>query len=284
MSAPVRDPAVVPDVPRSAVVTLEIDAPVEAVWQALTDPVELARWFPTDAAVDPRPGGVFAVSWEGQWQWDMTITDFEPLRRLRMVDRAAQPFDANGQPLSDIAAMTLALEIVVESRAGRTVLHLVHSGFGSGAAWDDELDGVTLGWNVELRGLRHYLARHRGRTRRIAWAHAASDRPLGDLWTQLTSPAGLIANGWSASLHGGDRVNLRLTTGDAIEGHVIWSFPGRQLVIDAENFDHSLVRFSLDRAGNQSMLQIWLSSWTLSDQEVQAVGDRLRHALTRTLA
>jgi uncharacterized protein YndB with AHSA1/START domain len=283
MSVPVHDPQAL-NAPRSAAVTLEIDAPVEAVWQALTDPVELARWFPTDAAVDPRPGGTFAISWDGQWKWEMTITDFEPLHRLRMVDRAARPFDANGQPVTGSATATLALEIVLDGRGGCTVLRLVHSGFGSGAEWEDELDGVTLGWNVELRGLRHYLARHRGRTRTIAWAHAASPRPVAEIWRQLTSPAGLIADGWTDSLNGGDAVSLRLTTGDAIEGRVIYSVDGRQLLIDAENLGHSLVRLSLDRAAGQSMAQVWLSSWTLPAHEVQAVGGRLRHALSRALS
>jgi uncharacterized protein YndB with AHSA1/START domain len=281
MSAPVHNPAGALDAPRAAAVTLEIDAPVDAIWQALTDPVELARWFPTDAVVDPRQGGTFAVSWEGQWQWDMTITDFEPLHRLRMVDRSARPFDANGQPMTGIAAATLALEIVLEGRGGRTVLRLAHSGFGTGAQWDDELDGVTFGWNVELRGLRHYLARHRGRTRTIAWAHVASPRPVAEIWSQLTSPAGLIASGWTDRAQGGDAVSLRLTTGDAIEGRVIYSVEGRQLLIDAENFGHSLLRLSIDRAAGQSMAQVWLSSWTLPAHEVQALRARLRKALGR---
>jgi uncharacterized protein YndB with AHSA1/START domain len=265
-------------------VTLEIDQPVEAVWQAITDPAELVRWFPTDAAVDPREGGTFSISWEGQWQWQMTITDCEPLRRLRMVDRAARPFDANGQPVSGVTPVELALEITLEGRGGRTVLRLVHSGFGSGASWDDELDGVTLGWNVELRGLRHYLACHRGRPRRIAWAHTASEQPLERLWAHLTSPAGLIAGGWPDVLHDGDAVCLRFSTGDTIEGRVLWSFPGRQIIIDAENFGHALVRLSLDRAAGRSMVQAWVSSWTLPEQDVQAFAARLRKALDRAMA
>ena len=168
---------------RSAEVTLPLDAPVEDVWRALTDAKALVNWFPTDAAVDARPGGSFVISWEGQWQWDMTVTDCEPLRRLRMLDRAARPFDANGHPLAQAAPVELALEITLEPRdGGGTVLRLVHSGFGHGAMWDDELDGVTLGWNVELRALRHYLAHHRGRSRCTAHVHATSIRPLAELW------------------------------------------------------------------------------------------------------
>ena len=75
---------------RSAAVTIALDVPVEAVWRALTDPNELVNWFPTNAAVDPRPGGAFVVSWNGQWQWEMAITDFEALAHIvagRVIDR-----------------------------------------------------------------------------------------------------------------------------------------------------------------------------------------------------
>jgi hypothetical protein len=65
---------------------------------------------------------------------------------------------------------------------------------------------------------------------------------------------------------------------------VVWSFPGRQLVIDAENLDHSLVPLSLARAAGQSVAQVWLSSWTLPAQEVQGLATRLRQALDRGLS
>ena len=197
---------------RSASVTIPLDASVDAVWRALTDPEELVRWFPTNAVVDPRPGGAFVISWDGAWQWEMTITDFEPLKRLRMLDRQARPFDANGRPLDAEAPVELALEITLESSGSGTVLRLVHSGFGHGAVWDDEIDGVTLGWNVELRALRHYLAHHRGRARHTAHVHATSGRSLGELWDALTAPSGLIASGYRPDLTEGDRCALRLAT------------------------------------------------------------------------
>ena len=62
---------------RQASVTLPLEAPVDTVWRALTDPEELVRWFPTNAAVNPQKGGAFVISWDGAWQWEMTIMDFE---------------------------------------------------------------------------------------------------------------------------------------------------------------------------------------------------------------
>lgn len=37
--------------------------PIERVWAALTDPVELAQWFGDGAVVDLRPGGAVLFAW-----------------------------------------------------------------------------------------------------------------------------------------------------------------------------------------------------------------------------
>jgi uncharacterized protein YndB with AHSA1/START domain len=41
-----------------------VEAPPEEVWDALTDPDELAEWFANDVELDVRPGG------EGTFRWD----------------------------------------------------------------------------------------------------------------------------------------------------------------------------------------------------------------------
>jgi uncharacterized protein YndB with AHSA1/START domain len=269
--------------PRAFSISIELDAPVDTVWKALTDSDELTKWFPTNAAIDPKPGGAFEISWDGDWQWNMTITDWEPNKRLRMVDRRARPFDAHGRPLDREAPAALVLDFTLEARGGRTLLRLVHSGFGHGATWDEELDGVTLGWNVELRGFRHYLDRHRGKRRQLGWARASSDLPVDRLWPHLTSAAGVIQIGDVVWLHGGDRCAFTLATGDRLEGRVLFTHPGRQLVVVAENLDDALFRLSLDHAAGRSMIQLWLSTWGRAEAEASAFQARAQTALDGAL-
>ncbi len=269
--------------PRAFDMSIELDAPVETVWKVLTEAEELTRWFPTNAVVDPRPGGTFVVSWDGDWEWNTTITDWQPLQRLRMVDRQSRPFDADGRPIADAAPVELVLDYTLEAHGARTVLRLVHSGFGHGSNWDDELDGVTWGWNTELRVLRHYLERHRGRVRHLGWARATSDLPLDRLWPHLTSPSGVIGSGEVSWLHGGDRCAFTLTAGDRIEGRVVFGHPGRQLLVAAENLGDALFRLSLDRAGGRSMIQVWLSMWGRTAEETRAFESRAQRALDAAL-
>jgi uncharacterized protein YndB with AHSA1/START domain len=281
MTTDVKDPLAPP---RSVSLTIDLDAPVDLVWRALTDPAALVQWFPTTAAVDPRPGGPFTISWDGLWQWDMVVTTWEPNRRLTLRNPQARPFDAAGHAQAAAPAVELTLEFTLDAHGDRTTLRLVQSGFGHGASWDDEVDGVAMGWHIELRGLQHYLAHHRGQPRSTAWASAVTGRTIAEAWSHLVGPSGIVRRGFSADLRDGDRCRLDLSTGDTLDGRVVWIYPGRQLLVAADNFSNALVRLSLDRAAGVTMAQVWLSSWRLPAQEVDAFGVRLRKALDRAMA
>src|SRR4030067_961352 len=57
---------------------LEIDAPRERVWRAVTEPDELLGWFPTHGAeVDLRPGGLVRFRW-GHGAGESVVVEGEP--------------------------------------------------------------------------------------------------------------------------------------------------------------------------------------------------------------
>ena len=44
--------------------TLELDHPVDRVWRAISDPTELAQWFPNESAtLEVLPGGTGEFVW-----------------------------------------------------------------------------------------------------------------------------------------------------------------------------------------------------------------------------
>ena len=134
--------------------SIDIDASPDAVWSALTEARELTRWFPLEARVIPGEGGSMYWGWGEGWAGESKIATWAPNRRLKLIE-TRQGFDADGRPLVDAGAnRELAVEVTLESHAGKTRVRLVHSGFGEGANWDDELDGISTGWQFELRGLR----------------------------------------------------------------------------------------------------------------------------------
>lgn len=65
--------------------TLEINAPVEAVWKALAEADEIARWFSPEARVQPGAGGKVVWIWKDIAEWESRIEIWEPNRHLRTV-------------------------------------------------------------------------------------------------------------------------------------------------------------------------------------------------------
>ena len=58
--------------------------PVEHVWRSVTEPDELANWFPTTVEVDLREGGAMAFTFPGGEMdpMDGSVVDLDPPRRF----------------------------------------------------------------------------------------------------------------------------------------------------------------------------------------------------------
>ncbi|MHA6785132.1 SRPBCC family protein [Pseudonocardia saturnea] len=54
--------------------------PPARVWPALTEPAQLARWFPSGVEIDLRPGGALTFTQEGAPPASGVITDLDPPR------------------------------------------------------------------------------------------------------------------------------------------------------------------------------------------------------------
>ncbi len=59
-----------------------VDAAPHVVWDALTDPGELAAWFGADAEVDLRLGGAVRFRWSDGSERRGVLVDLDPARRL----------------------------------------------------------------------------------------------------------------------------------------------------------------------------------------------------------
>jgi uncharacterized protein YndB with AHSA1/START domain len=59
-----------------------VEAPADVVWNALTDPAELAAWFGAHAEVDLRVGGAIRFRWPDGSERRGLVIDLDPPRRL----------------------------------------------------------------------------------------------------------------------------------------------------------------------------------------------------------
>lgn len=259
-------------------IAVEIAASPDAVWKALTDPTELARWFPLEASVTPGPGGTVRWSWGEPIVAESSVEAWEPARRLVLVEQTML-----GDHVSPAEKATVAgrvMEFTLESREGKTILRLVHSGFSTDADWENELhDGVARGWTFELRALKHYLEAHLGERRSVAWVHHPFTGSLEETWKVLFSPHALLAAGSIDGLGEGSRYRIGAVTGDVFEGRVLVHIPGVQFSATVANMNDGILRVELEHVGKNRDATVWLSTYGIPEPEVQAFRERWEHVL-----
>jgi uncharacterized protein YndB with AHSA1/START domain len=132
--------------------TVDLAAPPEKVWVALTTAEGLAAWFGNTATIDLRPGGSAQMKWieEGH------------TANMR-VERVEEPrvfgFTWHIYGLPDDDPRRTYVEFTLEPAGAGTRLTVVETGFAqlSEDAHQTAFDGNTGGWASELAELAAYL-------------------------------------------------------------------------------------------------------------------------------
>lgn len=243
---------------------IEIDAPLEAVWRAITDAEEITRWYVSEADVDLREGGTYHVSWGEGMDGESEIAALEPGRRLRLEHRPMP-----GSP--EMPAGPIVEEYVIEGEGGRTVLRLVTSGIPATEDWDWFYEGTKRGWTIFLMGLKHYLERHAGTPRdQIAVMQGLADS-FEEAWHALVGPEGL---GFAASIddaEAGDRYRARTGFGQEMGGEILLVDPPYRLLVTVDELDEALLGVAFEQMGPSSMLYLALSTFGLDEDRVKAL-------------
>lgn len=239
---------------RSAEGRIEIDAPPERVWKALTEAAELERWFPLEARVEPGEGGSVFMSWKNEYAGESTILAWDPPRHLRTSWGWPEESEGGGQ--------VQVTDYYIEGRGGRTVLRVVTSGFPADAAWDDWVEGTRRGWRFELASLKQYLEEHRGEDREVLYLRRRVPLDREEVWTRLFGPGGL------------DR--------DALTGEVVDDAAPVQHAVLLDDPPGALLRISTEPCGPDIQAKdviFFLSAW---GEEAARVG-KLREEWSRLL-
>ncbi|HYL75079.1 MAG TPA: SRPBCC domain-containing protein [Bryobacteraceae bacterium] len=143
--------------------SVEIDAPIEEVWKALTEAKDIARWFAPNMTVEPGAGGEMVADWGPGIVWKNAIEVWEPNRHLRLVETRDHFISAS--PAEDkMEPCRLLQDYYLEAKGGKTVLRMVHSGFGTSSNWIQEYEGTRDGWAVCFLRLKTLLERHKNDT------------------------------------------------------------------------------------------------------------------------
>ena len=255
---------------------IEIDAPIDAVWKAITEAEDLTNWFSEEARVIPGVGGSFWVSWGKGQSGESQIEIWEPGRRLRFTQMpeasAEDPTKACGFP--SLVDTPLVQEYTLESRGGRTVLRLVQSSIPSAAEWDAWYDGTDRGWDMFFAGLRHYLEKAAGKARKTIMIMQPIKGALEESWKKLTGSEGFAARGTLEGLGTGSRYSVTTSNGDDFQGEIILNLPPKTITFTIENLDNALLSATFEEMGGATYFFMTLATYGWTPEQNEALNAR----------
>jgi uncharacterized protein YndB with AHSA1/START domain len=179
---------------------VDIDAPLEAAWKAISEGPGIANWFAPIAEVSaPGVGGVVTAGWSEEMMMTNTVVVSEPNKHVRWLDESGWMGEGT----------SLALDLHLSTENGKTRVRLVQSAFGASGGWDDLFDGIETGWAYFLQNLRIYLEKLQGRTRRMISDRIKAEMPRKEFWRRLLSDAGGLVAGATGAVKTGDSIEVR---------------------------------------------------------------------------
>ena len=239
---------------------IDVDAPIAAVWKAVSDGEEITRWFAPEATVEPREGGSYWLSFGEGMAGTAIIEVWEPERHLRMLEIR--------DPGSSLGDASIVVEYFLEELKSGTRLRLVQSGVPEASEWDEYYDNTERGWKMFLVGLRHYLEKHLGQPRvNVSFMHPVG-HAVEEAWEKLIGPDGLAARGSLATAEVGKRSQLTTAFGQDLEVEVLVHEPPYTLSMTIDNLQDSLLALDFERMGGRTYLYANLSTFGVPDDQV----------------
>ena len=249
---------------------VDIDAPLEAAWKAITEGPGIANWFAPVAAVSaPGKDATVKAGWSEEMMMTHTVDAWEPLRHVRWLDESGWMGPGT----------SLALDYYLSTENGKTRVRLVQSAFGASEGWDDLFDGIETGWTYFLQNLRIYLEKHLGRTRRLISERIEVDMPRQKFWRHLLSDAAGFVIGGTGAVKAGDWIELKISEPATVRAVVEVQIEGQGLGLRIAELTDALLFVELEGKGDKFHVGYWFSVY--DEAQAKALETPAKHAFRR---
>ena len=123
---------------------IQIDAPIDVVWQVVTQPEHINAWFTDTADIDLRPGGDGRLGWDGRGTSVLRVVDVDVPHRFSYRwchEEGTEPG----------VATSLLVTFTLTASGGGTLLRVVESGYAT-VEWPEDqktavFDAHQGGWD-----------------------------------------------------------------------------------------------------------------------------------------
>lgn len=187
-----------PNVPYRLEFSVEVPGTPEQVWEAVATAKGMSAWFlPTE--LEEREGGALHFTMGPEMGSDGHVTGWDPPRRIVYEEDWAALMGKEPDALSPLTS-----EFIVEAQSGGTcVVRVTSSGFGTGAAWEQEWwDTLAPNWMPFFDNLRLYLSHFPGQAATQLEASASHDGDAEAVWSSLQHELGLGEEGATVEVRG----------------------------------------------------------------------------------
>ena len=128
---------------------VDIAAPVEKVWRALTQSQNLARWCSPAADIRAKPRGMFRASVDRVIELEAYIDIYEPERRLRLIYLPSTQLPPTDSALVD--------DFILDPMAPETIVRLLGSGIPGTLEWDAQYKRLRTGWQAAMTRFKVFV-------------------------------------------------------------------------------------------------------------------------------
>lgn len=248
---------------------IRIDADPERVWAAWARPEHVKRWFSDQAHGRLEPGAELVHIFEGHGEHRYRVLEADPPERLVLEGH--------------MEAGAFRQEVVIRTEAGRTVLRLVHSGFGHQDPDSEIVQGIDSGWSMALAALAHYVENHFGQEKwTFTTFRPASFDYAALLETEYSSAAGLgrwLTDG-ASGIPGRGPVALRLPSGRTLTGRVLVR-TDHELSVSWEEVGGVLELKAFGAGPEDRFLGVRVTAWGVDPAVATALEGELNEAVDR---
>jgi len=228
---------------------VDIDAPIETAWKAVTEAPGLANWFaPISEVSAPGLGATVKNGWSPEMMMSGIVDAWDPPKHVRWLDESGWMGPGTA----------MAVDYFLTTENGKTRVRLVQSAFGASEGWDDLFEGTKTGWTYFLYNLRVYLEKHAGRTRRMISDRLEATMPRQAFWKHLLSSAGLVPGG-TGGVKAGDSVQLALDGSAPLRAVAEVVIPGQGLGLRIPDLADALLFIEFEGKSDQFHVGYWFS-------------------------